>query len=226
MATLKKTTPKVLIQTKSQQVYTYLREAIVSGEFVPGEKLVLSKIAEMYGLSEIPVREACRRLEAEGLVVIMPYEGVTVTQIDIDDVSETIEIRAILEREAIKLTIPNIKPNTKSELQFLLKQMKTLIANDDIKAFSETNKAYHILLLQDCPNSKLRLLTINTWNTLARARSGFRSMPEHVIEYFNTNKAIYSAIEEGDGERAGNLLYKQAIQYGSKLDKYLRAQQK
>ena len=106
---------KVNIETKSEQVYRFLRESIILGDFAPGERLVLAKLAEKYGVSEIPIREACKSLAAEGLVVIKPYEGITVTEIDADEVAETIEIRAILEKEAARQTVPVIMPATKNK---------------------------------------------------------------------------------------------------------------
>lgn len=214
---------KVNIETKSEQVYRFLRESIILGDFAPGERLVLAKLAEKYGVSEIPIREACKSLAAEGLVVIKPYEGITVTEIDADEVAETIEIRAILEKEAARQTVPVIMPVTKNKLQSALKQMEKAISEKEINSFGKINKEFHILLLQDCPNKKLRELTIQIWGSLERARSGFRSMPEQIDKYFGINMAIFHAIEQGDSEKAGDLLYEQAKEFGSKLDKYLRS---
>lgn len=73
----------------------------------------------MYGVSEIPVREACKRLEAEKLVVIGPYEGVTVSELDLEEVEETILVRAILEREAARTTVPHISKELQSSIRSL-----------------------------------------------------------------------------------------------------------
>lgn len=215
---------KIVVQTKADQVYQYLREAIVSGEFGPGEKLVLSEIAQMYGVSEIPVREACKRLEAEKLIVIKPYEGITVSELDPEAVRETLEVRAILEREAARMTVPRIGEETLSLADSLLERMRTAVKEDDWDSFSKANKQFHIILLDACPNRRLAGLAAEIWDSLGRARHGFRWMPEEQISYFQLNEQICQALRARDGERVGELLYRQAIQYGEKLVEYLRSQ--
>src|ERR1700712_286733 len=85
-----------------------LREAIFCGEFLEGMPLRQDEIAERFGTSRIPVREALRQLESEGLVSFLPNKGVIVKGLSIDDVLEMLEIRIALECRALKLAVPNM----------------------------------------------------------------------------------------------------------------------
>jgi DNA-binding GntR family transcriptional regulator len=85
-----------------------LRAAIMAGEFAEGTPLRQDEIAEKYGTSRIPVREALRQLESEGLVRFERNKGVTVKGFSIDDVVEMLEIRIALECRALKLAVPNM----------------------------------------------------------------------------------------------------------------------
>ncbi|RLA82489.1 MAG: GntR family transcriptional regulator, partial [Deltaproteobacteria bacterium] len=92
-----------MIDTKSAAIYRFLKQDILNGRLRPGEKLVASKVAEAYGVSIIPVREALNRLRAEGLVTIIPHTGAYVTEIDLEDLKDLYPIRGVLEGFATRL---------------------------------------------------------------------------------------------------------------------------
>ena len=85
-----------------------LRRAILAGEFAPGSQLRQDELAQRFGTSRIPVREALRQLEAEGLVSILPNRGATVSSLSLDEVLELMEIRIALECRALRMAIPNM----------------------------------------------------------------------------------------------------------------------
>lgn len=213
---------KIVTQTKSEQAYLILREAIELGEYRPGEKLIISRLASRLGVSEIPIREACKRLEVEGFVKSKPYEGITVTEIDVDMVAETIEFRAILERESAKLTVPLLTPEAREELARKMEELRTVYESRNANGFSKANREFHVLLLKRCPNRALRDAALQVWNNLERARCGFRLIPEQMDAYFLLTQGVFQAIQDGDGDEAGQLLYQQSTSFGEKLGEHLR----
>ncbi len=94
--------------TIAAKISRTLAERIVRGEFAPGERLRQDHIAEEFGASHVPVREAFRRLEAQGLAVSIPRRGVRVADFGLADVREVAEMRAALEVLALRNAIPNL----------------------------------------------------------------------------------------------------------------------
>lgn len=106
--------------TAEEEAYRYIHAAIRKGRYRAGERLVPEAIALEIGTSRMPVREAFRRLATEGLVTIRPNRGVTVNGLDIADMQEVFEMRAVLEGLAIRLALPHITPDTIRQLENFL----------------------------------------------------------------------------------------------------------
>eukprot|EP01031_Cornospumella_fuschlensis_P051653 gene51653-63149_t len=87
-------------QTKTQVIFTELKQRILEGSLTPGERLLLKAVAEEFRCSEIPVREAFRSLEARGFVELIPHSGAYVTSLRVDEIFQYTQIRALLEPEA------------------------------------------------------------------------------------------------------------------------------
>jgi DNA-binding GntR family transcriptional regulator len=94
--------------TAQDLVLTSMRQAILTAALPPGMRLRQERLADLFGTSRIPVREALRALEYEGLVTSLPYRGFTVTELDADDVEEVYELRVLLETHAVRLAVPLI----------------------------------------------------------------------------------------------------------------------
>ncbi len=135
-----------------QIVGEHLRKAIFSGEVAPGAQLRQDELAERYGTSRIPVREALRQLEAEGLVVIQPNRGAIVSSVSLKDVLEMLEIRIALECRALKLAIPNM-------IEDDLKHAATILHSYDEEPqpqkWGEMNWKFHRTLYMPCDRPKL-----------------------------------------------------------------------
>ena len=98
-------------QSLTSAVADKLREKIIRGEIREGEQLRQDAIAAEFQVSRIPVREALRQLEAEGLIIIVPHRGAVVSALSPEDVEELFHIRAVLECEVLKLSIPRLTEN-------------------------------------------------------------------------------------------------------------------
>ena len=125
-----------------------LRDAITKGMLKPGERLMEIQLAEELGVSRTPVREAIRKLELEGYVIMMPRRGTYVANLSIRDVNEVFEIRTSLESLASGLAAERITVEELDNLQRLLVQIGIYIEKNDMEKIVETDTAFHGLLYQ------------------------------------------------------------------------------
>lgn len=132
-----------------------LREAILRGILVAGQQLRQDEIARELGVSHIPVREALRQLEAEGLVRLRPYRGFEVSELSPEEVEELYEIRIPLECQALRLALPHL---TDDDLRRAEEILDAIDAEDDPSAWSELNTEFHAVLY--APSRRQRLLNL------------------------------------------------------------------
>ncbi|MDJ0798193.1 MAG: GntR family transcriptional regulator [Calothrix sp. MO_167.B12] len=132
-----------------------LREAIIQGILQPGESLRQDEIAKQFGVSRIPVREALRQLEVEGLVNFYAHRGAVVSALSPAEVEEIGEIRVALETTAIKLAIPNLTEFDLEKAQYIL---DTTVTETDVARLGELNWEFHTTLYS--PANRPRLLGI------------------------------------------------------------------
>lgn len=120
-----------------------LRDEIVRGTYPPGSRLRLEELAQRFGVSVIPIREALGSLEAEGLVVSQPQRGARVTSYTAAEMRELYEIRAMLERFATTRAVPNLIAPDFEALQRLVQEMAQYEGNFDVAPFTQLNHAFH-----------------------------------------------------------------------------------
>jgi DNA-binding GntR family transcriptional regulator len=155
---------------KQQYAYKILRSRILDGTYSPGYRIVINQIAKELSLSTIPVREAIRQLEADGLIQYKPYSGAVVTPIDKDQYLETLSTLAVLEGYATALS-SRVFPKTKiSELQEINTQMEKALEDFDFIRFGRLNRQFHDLICSYCNNQYLLESIRNTHNRLDSIR--------------------------------------------------------
>jgi DNA-binding GntR family transcriptional regulator len=142
--------------SKQQRTYAVLRERIVDGSYGPGHRLVIDALARELDVSPMPVREAIRRLEAEGWVTYVAHQGAQVAPIDPAAWTEAMTTLAVLEGYATALAAPHVTPADIAELREIDAQMVAAIDEMDAFAFSQRNRAFHERLYARCPNRHLR----------------------------------------------------------------------
>jgi DNA-binding GntR family transcriptional regulator len=124
-----------------------LREKIVQGEIQEGEQLRQDAIAQEFAVSRIPVREALRQLEAEGLITIVPHKGAVVSLLSCDEIEELFEIRAVLEPEVLRASIPNLKESDFAAAEQILETYDAALRNEgDISEWGRLNWQFHSTL--------------------------------------------------------------------------------
>lgn len=129
-----------------------LREAIFSGNLPEGTQLRQDQLAEQYGTSRIPVREALRQLESEGLVRIEPNKGAVVTSLSVADVLEMLDIRIALECHALRLAVPNM---AEEDFTYAESTLETYNADPDPEHWGAMNWRFHWTLYSPCNRPRL-----------------------------------------------------------------------
>ena len=132
-----------VFQTKEEYAYQSLRQAILRCELAPGERLVIDRLSVEMGLSQIPVRAAIQRLQAEGLVVINPHSSATVAPLSPGKVDEVFALLESLERTAFRVASQKCSPADLAPLDLLVDQMDAALAGNDPAAWLAANIAFH-----------------------------------------------------------------------------------
>lgn len=194
------------------KVCNALRKAILCGDLKPGERLVQAELAEALGVSRMPVREALRKLESEGLVTIEPHRGAIVKSFSIEDIREIYELRAELEKMAVEKSIRNMKEEDVAAMDRLVLEMEQAT---DVETFIEKNIEFHRLLLSRCPWNRLLDFIETLWNGFPQQTpllikgQVHRSNEEH--------RKILLAVKERDAEKAAWLLSEHILRTGESL---------
>ena len=185
-------------QPLREAVCETLREAIRKGILEPGERLMEVQLAEELGISRTPVREAIRKLEQEGYVIMMPRRGTYVSDISTNDVKEIFEIRSALESLATGLAARRIEPEELETLQNLLVEIEGYINKNDIEKIVETDIKFHGLLYKVSRNERLVNIINNLKEQLARFRTLSMSYPGRLQETLEEHSEMVEAIANGD----------------------------
>lgn len=124
-------------------VFENLREAIVEGRLKPGQRLMEVQLAEQLGVSRTPVREAIRKLELEGLVVMLPRKGAYVANMSLKDLKDVLEIRASLEGLAASLAAERISDEDIKKLEFIIEEFNDSINESNVEALLKKDVEFH-----------------------------------------------------------------------------------
>jgi len=142
-------------QTKQERAYSSIRERVLNGTYGPGHRLVIDSLAGELGVSAVPVREAIRRLEAEGLVAHRPNVGAQVTPADPVQFEESMVLLAVLEGYATALAAPLLTDEQIAELDRWTVEMEACMDRLDALGFGQANREFHRVVYRACPNPYL-----------------------------------------------------------------------
>lgn len=178
-------------------VFTTLRQAILKGELLPGERLMEIQLAEKMGVSRTPIREAIRKLEREGLVIMVPRKGAEVAGISEKMLRDVLEVRMTLEKLALRLAFKRQGTDLIEKLEAAEQAFQDAIEGEKLIDMAEADEQFHFLIYEAADNDKLRELLNSLKENMYRYRLEYlkdenyrRSlMEEHnaIIEAFKTN---------------------------------------
>ena len=198
---------------KSRSIYLALRERILSNDIEPGTRLVMRDVGNQYQASDIPVREALRMLERDGLVETAPYVGARVTTLTAKEVEETYFIRSHLESVATGLAADRITEDELAELDVLMTKMDAAVEAQDGPTFSDLNREFHRTIIASCGNDMLRDLTMDIWQRHSGFQRVFRKVPERLRISQDEHEGIMAALRAHDSDEAARLalLHKRSV---------------
>ena len=151
-------------------VFNTLRQAILKGELEPGERLMEIQLAERLGVSRTPIREAIRKLELEGLVLMTPRKGAEVAKISARSLRDVLEVRRALEELAIELACQRMSEEDIDNLQKAQDDFKAAISEGDAMKIAETDEHYHDVIYEGTQNAKLIQMLNNLREQMYRYR--------------------------------------------------------
>ena len=151
-------------------VFNTLRQAILKGELAPGERLMEIQLAEKLGVSRTPIREAIRKLELEGLVLMIPRKGAEVAKISEKSLRDVLEVRRSLEELAIELACQRMDDEDIQELEKAQQDFKAALAGGTAMDIAETDEHYHDIIYQGTGNDKLVQILNNLREQMYRYR--------------------------------------------------------
>ena len=151
-------------------VFHRLREAIITGELEPGERLLEIPLSDKLGVSRTPVREAIRKLELEGLVTMVPRKGATVAGITRKHLQDVLEVRKVLEELAIELACQRMQEDGYHELEECQKKFRENIGSDDALELADIDEKFHDVIYHATDNERLVQMLANLREQMYRYR--------------------------------------------------------
>jgi DNA-binding GntR family transcriptional regulator len=182
-----------------------IRSAIMSGTLQPRERLMEIQMAEELGVSRTPIREALRKLELEGFIVMVPRKGAYVADLSFKDIADVFEIRAALEGLAAGLAAERITEEELEDMERLLVEKRDAITQNDIGKLVEADTKFHALMYKASRNERLSSIISNLREQIQRFRLTSLSYPGRMKESLAEHKQIVEAIQSRDIQIARHL---------------------
>lgn len=183
-------------------VFNTLRQAILKGELEPGERLMEIQLANRLGVSRTPIREAIRKLELEGLVIMIPRKGAEVARITEKDLKDVLEVRCALEVLAVELACEKITGEQISELKRCMKDFKRAANGMDITAIAEKDVKFHDVIFEATDNKRLIQILNNLREQMYRYRVEYLKDFKRHASLAEEHELITRYLEEGNIEEA------------------------
>lgn len=189
-------------------VFQALRQAIINGEFAPGERLMEITLANKLGVSRTPVREAIRMLELEGLVVMIPRRGAEVARITEKDLRDALEVRLAIEELSVQLACERITEEGKEELKKACTDFKKAIVTKHVPSIVMGDVNFHDVIFKATNNKRLIGIAQNLREQVYRYRVEYVKDFSYHDVLVNEHLAITNAILTGDVESAKSIMKK------------------
>ena len=192
-------------------VFNILRQAILKGELEPGERLMEVSLAGKLGVSRTPVREAIRKLELEGLVLMIPRRGAEVARISEKNMKDVLEVREGLENLALELACERITPNQVMDIKKANVNFENTLSQGDVIAIAEADEHFHELIYEACNNDKLIQVLNNLKEQMYRYRLEHIKASKGRQRLVTEHKAIVAALEKRDPEEAKRVMHEHLL---------------
>lgn len=187
-------------------VFNTLRQAILRGELKPGERLMEIQLANKLGVSRTPIREAIRKLELEGLVLMIPRKGAEVAEITEKNMLDVLEVRRALEELAVKLACERITEEEIQELKDAADAFQKILSEKDITKIAEADEAFHDVIFKSTGNDRLIQLLNSLREQMYRYRLEYLKREEYHPQLLEEHQQIIDRITRKDQSKAAELI--------------------
>jgi DNA-binding GntR family transcriptional regulator len=198
--------PQVRDGVTGARVADELREAILHGAHPPGTRLRQEELAVQYGASRVPVREALRILESEGLIVTVANTGAWIAQLSLDECVELYQVRERIEPLLLRYSLPHLTPEQIDQLGDLVEQMRQ---TSDVEVFLALDRQFHLGSYAGAVTTYLAPSVERLWNTTQHYRRAFTRLLDGDSNRIlhDEHHMLVSAIREQDSEEAERVLF-------------------
>lgn len=195
--------------TKSEQVYNYLKDLILSGKLKPNERIIISKVAKDLDMSIIPVREALKKLATQGLVEFTSQKGARVAPMNIEEIEEIFMIRLELETFATGLAAENATEKEIEVLFDLCKEMDKKLKNQDVESYTLLNRKFHDTLYGYSRNKVLYEMIENLYARSENSKMIFNYDVQRMKDSNSEHFLIVESMAQRNKELAMDTMRKQ-----------------
>jgi DNA-binding GntR family transcriptional regulator len=212
--------------TAQQYVLAEVRSAITSGELRPGSPIRQDALAARLEVSRVPLREALKTLEGEGLVQHVAHRGYFVTELSLDDLREVYRIRELLEAEAVRQAAAGADADLLAALERAQAEVERAGVGGDVTAMAAANRRFHFALFEASGMPRLVRLIGTLWDSTDAYRSLYYAEPPNRERVVLEHRAVLDALREGDTAAALRWLDRHRAHAVTRLESVLGAGQK
>lgn len=193
-------------ETKKDYILRQIKKKILDGEFQPGERLKVRPLAQEFGTSEIPVREAIHQLVSTGLVTMTPHVGAVASPISTEDLREIFQIRSALERVATELGAAKLTEEDLTHMFRIQKELEDAVeAGVEPETLNRINREFHMVVYARSGNRRLVSMIEELWNHAGRYPAPLTGRNEPTYQSIKEHRQILEALKARDIEQAAEL---------------------
>jgi DNA-binding GntR family transcriptional regulator len=181
-----------------------LRSALLSGEIKPGERIKVTELEKTFGVSHIPIREAFRRLEAEGMIVALPQRAAVAAAVDLEDLAGLYDLRRVIECEVIRRSVASMAAEQVARVQEALRVLVATAQDNDSPEFWERHMDFHWSLLEPAASAWVKRVLDQMW--LASQRYVRIFVSETIDDAMRDHRELLAACKKRDADRAEKIL--------------------
>jgi DNA-binding GntR family transcriptional regulator len=216
--------PQPLQRTVTEQVYEQVRDSIRSGELVPAQRIDQAGLARRYGTSIVPVREALARLQADGLVRIVPHRGAFVEEMTPESLIDIYSMRELLEEDAARLAAPRLTDADLARLGAITDEMEVATARENYPLLFQLNRDFHFTIYRAAGRGQLLQIIEQLWDKGDHYRRIYTEMPDRARLALVEHRVILEACRRRDADAMGITIRHHVHQTTVGLLEHLRAQ--
>ena len=207
-------------------VFNTLRQAILRGELKPGERLMEIQLANKLGVSRTPIREAIRKLELEGLVLMIPRRGAEVAEITEQNLRDVLEVREALEELSVKLACEHATQEQIEEMKQAAQVFKESLSGDDVTRIAEADVAFHDAINMATDNQKLIQILNNLREQMYRYRVEYLKDEKNFPILIREHSQIVEGLTAKDKTMLTAAMHKHVMNQATAVKEMIREQEK